>query len=932
MATESEYVLEKNLIKQLCAQGYEFIEVNDEASLKVNLRQQINDHNRQALGVRDLTDDEFRQVLLHLESGTRFQKAQKIRDKFSLKRQSGVVYLEFFNTKDWCQNTYQVANQITMTGKRKNRYDVTLLINGLPLVQIELKRRGLEMKEAFNQTKRYSQESYRGLFQTIQLFVISNGVNTKYYANNPKQNFKQTFYWTDKNNHRLSDLHDFTAWFLEKCYVSKIIAKYIVLNQTEKCLMVLRPYQFYAVEEIIHKVEQNCGNGYIWHTTGSGKTLTAFKASQILQAYDKVAKIIFVVDRKDLDSQTFREFNAFEKDCVDRTDKTGVLINYLNDPTKKLVITTIQKLNKAVTTQRFAEQITSLKHKKIVMIFDECHRSQFGQKVNEGMHFNIIGNQDKPGFFINTQIFGFTGTPILAFNAKGTRTTKTIFGQCLHQYLIKDAIADDNVLGFSVEYIRTIKRKEDTNDEQVEAIDKQEVFTDPQHIDLVIDHILRIHIKKTQDKRFTALFTVSSIPILLQYYKAFKTKPHSLNIAAIFSFDTNEDDQDETGQPLESSRDALEEIIMDYNNRFGTHFGTDTFSGYALDVAKRFKKDNSHCDQVNQIDILLVVNMFLTGYDSKPLNTLYVDKNLEAHGLVQAFSRTNRIFNENKTYGNIVCFRNLKEKTDKALTEFSNKDALDTVLMKPYADYLAQFEAALENLKSMAPDPSAVDGMQSETQQKVFVESFRAVMRSLKRLEMFSDFAWQNLSITEQCYADYNSKYLDIYQRVQKSHEKTSILHDVAFEIELLHHDRINVDYILALLKHLKPSSPSYHKDRETLLKEIDSSPTLKSKRALIAKFIDDCLPSMQKSTPVDDALSDFADQEKKSALLKLAHEEKLDENKLLQLVQNYEYSNKLNHADIKPTFTEPLGVVARTNKVKRIKSALIALIDQFRW
>ena len=435
MATESEYVLEKNLIKQLCVQGYEFVEVNDEASLRVNLRQQINDHNRQALGVRDLTDDEFRQVLLHLESGTRFQKAQKIRDKFSLKRQSGVVYLEFFNTKEWCQNTYQVANQITMTGKRKNRYDVTLLINGLPLVQIELKRRGLEMKEAFNQTKRYSQESYRGLFQTIQLFVISNGVNTKYYANNPKQNFKQTFYWTDKNNHRLSDLHDFTAWFLEKCYVSKIIAKYIVLNQTEKCLMVLRPYQFYAVEEIIHKVEQNCGNGYIWHTTGSGKTLTAFKASQILQAYDKVAKIIFVVDRKDLDSQTFREFNAFEKDCVDRTDKTGVLINYLNDPTKKLVITTIQKLNKAVTTQRFSEQITSLKHKKIVMIFDECHRSQFGQKVNEGMHFNIIGNQDKPGFFINTQIFGFTGTPILAFNAKGTRTTKTIFGQCLHRDL-----------------------------------------------------------------------------------------------------------------------------------------------------------------------------------------------------------------------------------------------------------------------------------------------------------------------------------------------------------------------------------------------------------------------------------------------------------------------------------------------------------------
>ena len=933
MATQSEYALEQNLINQLVNQGYQFAEVKNETSLKENLRVQINHHNQKELAGIDLTNDEFQQILIHLESGTRFQKSKKIRDKFCLNRKCGVVYIEFFNTKDWCQNTYQVANQITMIAKRENRYDVTLLINGLPLVQIELKRRGLEMKEAFNQTKRYGKDSYIRLFDSIQLLIISNGVNTKYYANNSAQNFKQTFFWTDKNNNRLSDLHDFTEWFLEKCYISKIIAKYIVLNEAEQCLMVLRPYQFYAVEEIIHKVEQNCGNGYIWHTTGSGKTLTAFKTSQLLQTNEKVAKVIFVVDRKDLDSQTFIEFNTFEKGCVDQTDKTSVLIKYLNDPTRKLVITTIQKLNKAVTHERFTDRIKHLKHQKIVIIFDECHRSQFGKNANDGMHFNIVGNKDKKGFFTNTQLFGFTGTPILAFNANQMRTTKDIFADCLHKYLIKDAIADDNVLGFSVEHISTIKQKDSGDDDKVIAIDTQSALMDPVRINLIIDNILRIHHKKTQSRRFTAMFTVASIPLLIQYYEAFKQKNHTLNIAAIFSFGVNEDDQDEKGAPIEQSRDALDRIIDDYNQMFGTKYSTDSFAGYYVDVANRFKKGNFHDYRPGQIDLLLVVNMFLTGYDSKPLNTLYVDKNLEAHGLVQAFSRTNRTFNDNKTYGNIVSYRNLKNKMDEALKQFSNEASLDTVLMKPYQNYISDFDAALKHLKTITPNPQAVDDMHSETQQKVFVEAFGSVFRLLKRLEMFSEFSWDSLPIDEQSYADYKSKYLDIYQRTQQSdNTKADILQDIAFEIDLLHHDRINVDYILALLKDLNITSPSYQKDRETLLKAIDSSPTLKSKRALIAKFIDTCLPSVDNRANVDDALSDFADQEKQAALLHLAQDEQLDEQKLLQLVKSYEYSNKLNHDDIKPTFIEKLGVVDRSSKVKRIKSALIALIDRFKF
>jgi type I restriction enzyme R subunit len=509
--TEFEAQLEHKLIERLTGLGYEPVTLRNAEDFKANLKAQLEKHN----GIT-LSDTEFKSILNHLDKGNVFDRAKRLRDKMELRRDDGTTfYLEFLNTEHWCQNQYQVTNQITQQGKYKNRYDVTLLINGLPLVQIELKRRGLELKEAFNQINRYQRHSYgadNGLFQYVQIFVISNGVNTRYYANNRKQEFKQTFYWAGQENNLITQLEDFADRFLEKCHVSKMICKYIVLHESDKVLMVLRPYQYYAVEAIIERVRDTNNNGYIWHTTGSGKTLTSFKAAQILTQLPKVHKVLFVVDRADLDYQTSKEFNYFSPNCVDTTDNTRQLVEQMAGD-NSLIVTTIQKLNRAIISQKHETAMESLKDKRIVFIFDECHRSQFGET-----HKNIVK------FFPQAQMFGFTGTPIFADNAAsnqhGKRTTRDLFQECLHKYVITNAIADENVLKFSVEYWGKLKRKDGTL--ITEPKSDREFFENPDRISLIVDWIIANHNRKTHGRKFSAMLCVSNVDTLITYYEKFK--------------------------------------------------------------------------------------------------------------------------------------------------------------------------------------------------------------------------------------------------------------------------------------------------------------------------------------------------------------------------------------------------------------------------
>ena len=745
MAKQSEQILEEQLIAQLQKMGYQYAVINDDKDMLVNLKAQLEKHNNISF-----TATEFEKVINLLSKGSVFEKSKILRQKQHIIRDNGDnLYFEFLNTEHWCQNQYQVTNQVSQEGTYKNRYDVTILINGLPLVQIELKRRGLDLKEAFNQVNRYQRHSFganAALYQYIQIFIISNGVNTKYYANNRNQSFKQTFYWTDGENKRLTNiLNGFTDAFLEPCHISKMICKYIVLNEAYKIPMVLRPYQFFAVEALIDRVKNSTKNGYIWHTTGSGKTLTSFKASQILMNLPQVHKVVFVVDRKDLDYQTTKEFNSFSDGCIDGTDNTSNLVKqfvgtYLDKKgeakNSKLIVTTIQKLNTAISKLKYEKKMADLKDKRIIFIFDECHRSQFGETHNR-----------IKDFFNNAQMFGFTGTPIFADNSNknelGKRTTKDLFEDCLHKYVITDAIKDENVLKFAVEYVGKYKRRDTATeiDIEVEDIDTQELMEDPGRLEKIADYIIANHGRKTYNKDFSAMFCVDSVKSLLKYYDIFKRKKivgeHNLNIATIFSYAANEDDADANGliqddfvmlnnelpmaadpqapyisktqgsanaiHPINKhSREKLDEYIADYNVLYNTPFSTKTsedFYNYYNDISKKLKdRERSPENISNRIDILLVVNMFLTGFDAKKVNTLYVDKNLKYHGLIQAYSRTNRILNETKSQGNIVVFRNLKGKTDEAITLFSNKEAIEVIIMKPYEDYVGKFDDVYDKL------------------------------------------------------------------------------------------------------------------------------------------------------------------------------------------------------------------------------------------
>jgi type I restriction enzyme R subunit len=824
-----------------------------------------------------------------------------------------------------------------MTGTYTNRYDVTLLVNGMPLVQIELKRRGLEMKEAFNQTNRYHRHSFAagmGLFNYVQLFVISNGVNTRYYANNPvnRRDYKQTFTWATFDNARINQVAEFTEVFLEPCQLSKVITKYVVMNESDQLLMVLRPDQCYAVAAIVNQVQNTQKNGYIWHTTGSGKTLTSFKTAQILTQSPQVHKVVFVVDRKDLDFQTIREFNAIQEGSVDATNNTAMLVKQFGDATP-LIVTTLQKLNTAISKERHKGVMEALRDKRMVFIFDECHRSQFGET-----HKRITE------YFDNVQMFGFTGTPIFADNAAknalGKRTTKDLFGKQLHAYVITDAIRDENVLKFSVEYIRTVKRKDNVEDIEVEAIDTAEVMEAPERLEKIVDHVIANHGRKTHGREFTAM-CVANVKSLIAYYELFRAKKeageHTLRIGTIFSYQANEEDADADGmgagddmpdetRPVNKhSREKLDEYIADYNAMFATNYSTKDsrlFYGYYKDIGKRVKK--------REIDILLVVNMFLTGFDSKSLNTIYVDKNLRYHGLLQAFSRTNRTMGAKKSQGNVVCFRNLKPATDEAIRLFADKNAEEDIILGPYDDYLEKFKEAVAKLFAVVPDVDAVDGLETEEDEALFIQAFREVIRIKNVLSCFTEFSFDDLPIDEQTFADFRSKYLDLYDKVRSDHEKekVSILDDIDFEIELISRDKINVSYIVTLLQDMQGKSPAEQaKARKAITDILDTEAQLRSKKELIERFIAENFPNIQAGGDVGAEFETYWDEQKREAIKRLSEDEGLKAEGLEKVIGNYLFTEK------PPMRDEVIGIMETRPKLRErgsIAERVISKIKEF--
>lgn len=958
MTIQTEAQLENALIEQLNQLGYQRIAIKGENDLINNLRTTLADIN----GIARFSDDEWQQIISHLTTGTIFDKANILRDKLPVKFDDGSSRHIYFLSDDPTQNRYQISNQITVDHTRSNgrtsRFDVTILINGLPLVQIELKRRSMEIAEAFHQTRRYSREAYSagyGLFGFIQLFVISNGVNTRYYANGTK-NIEFAFAWADITNKQVNEITDFATSFLTPTHLTKMLTQYMILMSTTKSLMVMRPYQIYAVENIIQHINSNNKNGYIWHTTGSGKTLTSFKASQLIMNMPDIAKVLFVVDRNDLDTQTATEFNNFRADSVDSTNNTKTLVRQLGQQHDKLIVTTLQKLNNAISKDHYSDNITYLKDQKVVFIFDECHRSQFGDT-----HKRI------KQFFNKAQMFGFTGTPIFEKNSTSKAglklTTNYLFDKCLHQYVIVDAIRDKNVLPFQIDYLgrytqKGMEKSKDTNTEltaeQVEAVDTKEVLEDPKRLKMIARHIIDTYHTKTKHGEFTAMFCVSSVDVLTQYYELFKQvqaekqaedeaqgkifKP--LTIATIFSYAANEavetldglldeESADIPTQINQSSRDKLDSYIADYNATFATNYNSgDSYYAYYRDIATRVRN--------KQIDILMVVNMFLTGFDAKTLNTLYVDKNLKHHGLIQAFSRTNRVLNEKKPFGNIVCYRNLKFATDQALSLFSNKDkAKEVVIIPDFEVILEKYEAAVKALKTIVATYQDVDDLYTEEQQLSFIQAFRDVVRLHTQLQTFSEYDQDNTSLDKQEFANYASKYSDLKNGLTTGGDKskTSILQDIDFQLDLLHSDRVNVGYIVKLLQLAKDSKDKNQQQqyRKQVQDILNNDITLYDKQELIQKFIDENLPTMPNGQTVEEAFKHFWDVEKEAAYQKMCVEENLKVATMQKVIQNYEYTKRLPRKDeLKDLPNYKVGLFNRDTVLNKLMIQTHQLIERF--
>lgn len=908
---QSEAELEKELVKQLAGQAYEYLPVTSEAGLVANLRLQLEKLNK--IAFTDGEWDRFLKTCIAPANDGIVQKTARIQEDHVqvLKRDDGTIRnVQLIDKKCIHNNSLQVINQYEVEGARANRYDVTVLVNGLPMVHIELKRRGVDIREAFNQIDRYQRDSFwagSGLFEYVQLFVISNGTLTKYYSNTVRfghlaeqqgkrgrvkssNSFAFTSWWADAKNRPITDLVGFTKTFFAKHTLLAILTRYCVFDVDRK-LLVMRPYQIVAVESILLRIGTATNNnllgsvaagGYIWHTTGSGKTLTSFKAAQLACGLPGVDKVLFVVDRKDLDYQTMREYERFEKGAANSNASTSVLRKQLSDPNARIIITTIQKLSRFVATAGKHAVYDS----HVVVIFDECHRSQFGD-----MHTEITKA------FRRYNLFGFTGTPIFPENSGSggnplRRTTEQAFGDRLHTYTIVDAINDRNVLPFRIDYINTIKSGPAIKDKQVSAIDTERALLAPERIGGVVGYILDHFDQKTRrsstyrhdGKRmagFNSLLATASIDAAKRYYAEFAKQQQSLTsakrlkVGLIYSFAANEEEDGgllgeeefETTGLDQGSRDFLDAAIKDYNALFSTSFDTsaEKFQNYYKDLSLRLK--------ARELDIVIVVNMFLTGFDATTLNTLWVDKRLRSHGLIQAYSRTNRILNSVKTYGNIVCFRDLEQETNDALALFGNKDAKGIVLLKPYGDYYGEYESRVSALQAGYAPGSPIVG---ESAQKAFIRLFSSILRLRNILTAFDDFAGNEI-LSAREFQDYLSIYLNLYAEFRTASEadKEAINDDIVFEIELVKQVEINVDYILLLVeRYLAAKGTGEDKEiRATIERAINSSPTLRNKRNLIEQFVD----SVSNKSKVDAQWGAFVAAKKVEELDRIIAEEGLN-------------------------------------------------------
>lgn len=702
--------------------------------------------------------------------------------------------------------------------------------------------------------------------------------------------------------------------------ITKMLTKFTILNDTDKIMMVMRPYQVYATEALIRQATLTNKNAYIWHTTGAGKTLTAFKTAQILASNPKIKKVIFLVDRKDLDTQTTEEFNKFEAGSVDTTDRTDILVKQIKDKNRQLIITTIQKMATAVNKPQYAKVLEAYREEKVVFIIDECHRSQFGD-----MHNDIVRH------FKNAQFFGFTGTPRFEVNGKTqgrvVQTTKTLFGECLHSYLIKNAIFDNNVLGFHIEYIKTIDGDYDENDSTMtQAIDTNELYMAEERMTMIANHIVENHKSKTRNRQYTAIFAVSSIPALIKYYDIFKSINHDLNIAGIFSYGANEDYEGRD----EHSRDALERIMKDYNECYSTNFSTDTFHAYHKDVSDRVKGKKT-----KQLDILIVVNMFLTGFDSKPLSVLYVDKKLEYHDLLQAYSRTNRVEKETKPWGIIICYRNLKKNTDEALALFSQSNDTEGILAPNFEYFVQKFNELVAQIKILVPTPASVDMMMNEDDQREFVVAFRELSKLWLSLQTFVEFKTERESIemSDQEFMDYKSKYIMLYRKTKIDREVVSVLDDVDFCIELMETNRINVAYIMNLIRDItfengKPRS----EDVEHIKRELDRSDNMQlhKKIDILKAFLDEVVMGLDGTQDIDAEYDDFENKQKQAEIESFATAEGIDVKMLSEFISEYSFSGVLNQGDVRDRIEKPMPLLKKKSLVTRIVEFIKSHVSKY--
>ncbi|MBD5497086.1 MAG: type I restriction endonuclease subunit R [Lachnospiraceae bacterium] len=1010
---QSEADLEKEFIRMLTEQGYEYLQIHTEAELIANLRKKI-----EQLNSYDFTDTEwerfFHKYIANANEGI-VEKTRTIQEDVvkNMERDDGSTKnITLIDKKNIHNNRLQVINQYEVLqsegAKFDNRYDVTILVNGFPLIHVELKRRGVAIREAFNQINRYQRDSFwvgSGLYEYVQIFVISNGTHTKYYSNTTRSahikeqekstnkgkktsnSFEFTSFWADANNKVISDLVDFTKTFLSKHTILNILTKYCVFT-SEELLLVMRPYQIAATEKILNRIEiatnyKKLGSleagGYIWHTTGSGKTLTSFKTAQLASQLDFVDKVLFVVDRKDLDYQTMKEYDRFQKGAANSNTSTAVLKKQLEDNEAKIIITTIQKLDNFIRKYKGHEVFD----RHIVLVFDECHRSQFGD-----MHTAITKN------FKNYHIFGFTGTPIFADNAVGgknvnLRTTPQAFGDKLHTYTIVDAINDENVLPFRIDYIKTIKEKEKGQDKQVSAIDTEKALLESKRITKIVTYILEHFDQKTKRNResfdfsklmnvqevassrtknkdkveeikesvrmkgFNSIFAVSSIEAAKLYYAEFKRQmdklpqaasagqPHRLRVATIYSYGVNEaenddfveDENSENTDGLDkSSRDFLEMAIDDYNKFFKTNYDTssDKFQNYYKDVSLRMKN--------REIDILIVVNMFLTGFDATTLNTLWVDKNLKYHGLLQAFSRTNRILNSVKTFGNIICFRNLEEETNNAIALFGDKEAGSVVLLKNFESYYNGYDEngkhfdgyveLIDKLNTLFPLGTPLEG---ENAEKEFIMLYGTILKMKNILSTFDDFEGKEI-LSDRDFQDYQSEYIDLYQKYKSkaNEKKENINDDVVFEIELVKQVEINIDYIIMLVKKYQQEGNQNKEIVVTIEKAVNSSMNLRSKMELIRNF----LSRINAQTEVDGDWKKFVDEQRENDLAVIIAEEKLKAEETHKFMENSFRDGMLKTTGtdidaIMPAVSR-FGGGNRAEKKKRVIDRLMAYYEKY--